>query len=137
MYTYMYVFVVFIHVLHIYVLSVHTCINGRYEARVADARSECPVRKLIEPEMAQYPKSAWMTYALARGGPVPIWSSHLARAPRCLPCELKGEGFTPALLQGYLARKKPPSPWDHHRALGKVLLQGLRVGWFIMSEVPL
>jgi len=27
-----------------------------------------------------------------------------------------------AQLQGYLALKKPPPPWDHDRALGIVLL---------------
>ena len=28
-------------------------------------------------------------------------------------------------------------PWDHHRVLGLVLLQGPRGGLFLMSEAPL
>ena len=30
----------------------------------------------IEPEIAQYPKSTQLNFVLARGGPVPIRSSH-------------------------------------------------------------
>jgi hypothetical protein len=39
-------------------------------------------------------------------------------------------------LQGYLAYKKPPHPWDHHRALGMRLLYGPRGGRFLSGEVP-
>ena len=35
-----------------------------------------------------------------------------------------------------LIRNRPP-PYDHHRALGMVLLQGPRGALFLMSEVPL
>ena len=40
-------------------------------------------------------------------------------------------------LQGYLAHKKSPPPWDHHRALSIGLLKGPRGGQFLMGEVPL
>ena len=40
-------------------------------------------------------------------------------------------------IQGYLAHKKPPPLWDHHRALGICLLWGPRGALFVMSEVPL
>ena len=33
--------------------------------------------------------------------------------------------------------KTSPPPQDHHRAFGTTLLQGLRRGVFLMSEVPL
>ena len=33
--------------------------------------------------------------------------------------------------------KKQPPPYDHHRALGMVLLQGPRGRRFLMTEVPL
>ena len=32
------------------------------------------------------------------------------------------------LVQGYLAEKKHPPPYDHHRTLGIVILQGPRRG---------
>jgi len=40
-------------------------------------------------------------------------------------------------IQGYLAHKKLPPPYDHRRALGIGLLQGPRRMPFLMSEVPL
>jgi hypothetical protein len=40
-------------------------------------------------------------------------------------------------MQGYLAHKKQPPPQDYRRALGIVLLYGLRGALFVMSEVPL
>ena len=40
-------------------------------------------------------------------------------------------------LQGYLAHKTQHPPWDHHRALGIVLLKGPRERLFLVSEVPL
>ena len=40
-------------------------------------------------------------------------------------------------LQGYLFHKKQPPTKDHHTTLGKVLLQGPRMGMFLISEVPL
>jgi len=40
-------------------------------------------------------------------------------------------------IQGYLADKKLPTPQDHHRSLGIVLLYGPRRKQFLMSEVPL
>ena len=36
-----------------------------------------------------------------------------------------------------LMRKFPPSPWDHPRTLGIVLLEGPRRGQFLISEAPL
>jgi len=30
--------------------------------------------------------------------------------------------LNPQRIQGYLAQKKPPPPWDHHRALGIALM---------------
>ena len=39
-------------------------------------------------------------------------------------------------LQGYLAHEKRPPPWDHHMALGMVLLQAPTGGLFHISEVP-
>jgi hypothetical protein len=41
------------------------------------------------------------------------------------------------LVQGNLANKKHPTPWDHHRTLGIGLLMGIRRGVFPMSETPL
>ena len=43
----------------------------------------------------------------------------------------------PSPLKGYLADKKQPPPYDQHKTLGIVLLQGPRRGVFLMSEVPL
>jgi len=43
--------------------------------------------------------------------------------------------FALLLVQGYLAHKKMPPPWDHRRALGMVLLFGPRWTLFRMSEV--
>ena len=40
-------------------------------------------------------------------------------------------------VQGRLAQKKTPSPWDQYWALGVSLLKGLRENRFSMSEVPL
>ena len=40
-------------------------------------------------------------------------------------------------LQGYLAHEKPPTPQDHHRALGVGLLLGFKGERFRMSAVPL
>ena len=40
-------------------------------------------------------------------------------------------------LQGYLAHKKTPDPWDPYRALCIGLLKGHRGRWLFMSEVPL
>ena len=37
----------------------------------------------------------------------------------------------------YLAHKKTPTPWDHHRALRIGLLMGPRRRQFRMFEVPL
>ena len=45
--------------------------------------------------------------------------------------------LSPYRIQGYLAHKKTPTPWDHHMTLGIVLLQGPRRGVFLISEVPL
>ena len=39
-------------------------------------------------------------------------------------------------IQGYLAHKKLPPPWDHRGALGIALLYGPRGAQFLMSEVP-
>jgi hypothetical protein len=33
-----------------------------------------------------------------------------------------GTGSVALALQGYLAHKKTPTPWDHHKALGTGLL---------------
>ena len=40
-------------------------------------------------------------------------------------------------LQGYLNHNKTPTPLGLHRALGIVLLQGIRGMRFLVSEVPL
>ena len=40
------------------------------------------------------------------------------------------------VLHRYLAEKKRP-PWDFHRGLGIVLLEGPKGARFLMSEVPL
>ena len=40
-------------------------------------------------------------------------------------------------LQGYLAHKKQPPPFDHHRSPGIGLLQGPTGRGVLMSEVPL
>ena len=40
-------------------------------------------------------------------------------------------------LAGYLAHKKCPPPYAHHRDLGMRLLKGPREKRFLMSEVPL
>ena len=40
-------------------------------------------------------------------------------------------------LQGYLAHKKHPPAWDHHRSLGIGLLSGPHGRELLMSEVPL
>ena len=39
-------------------------------------------------------------------------------------------------IQGYLAHKKLPPPWDHRGALSIALLYGPRGAQFLMSEVP-
>ena len=39
-------------------------------------------------------------------------------------------------LQGYLAHRRQPSPLDHHRSLGKGLLEGPTGGGGLMSENP-
>ena len=46
------------------------------------------------------------------------------------------KGHIMLYIQGYLAHKKPPPPWDHRRALGIFLLYGPRGGRFLMGEVP-
>ena len=40
-------------------------------------------------------------------------------------------------IQGYLAHRKHPPPYDHHRAIGMVLLKGLRGRHLLTSEIPL
>ena len=42
-----------------------------------------------------------------------------------------------AELQGTSLTRNSPLHHDHHRALGIILLQGLRGARFLMSEVPL
>ena len=50
----------------------------------------------------------------------------------------RGEPIYPeAGLQGYLAHKKHPPPWNHHRSLRIGLLWGPTGGVLRMSEVPL
>ena len=41
------------------------------------------------------------------------------------------------MIQGYLAHKKTPPPWDHLRALGIGLLKGPMWRRFLESELPL
>ena len=47
----------------------------------------------------------------------------------------KSQGHAPP-LQGYLAQKKLPLPYDHRRVLCQALLQGHSRRLFLMSEVP-
>ena len=48
----------------------------------------------------------------------------------------RGRGCGP-VIQGYLAHKKHPPPWHHHRYLGIGLLYSPTGGRVLMSEVPL
>jgi hypothetical protein len=50
---------------------------------------------------------------------------------------VKAEQSKANAAQGYLAHKKTPTPYDHHRALGIALLKGPMEGCFLVSEVPL
>ena len=69
---------------------------------------------------------------------------HSTLTPHCPHHRLNAPPLEPSVATGPLKdyrgtslTKTRPTPWDHHRALGVGLLQGPRVGRFIMSEVPL
>ena len=49
----------------------------------------------------------------------------------------RANGIFTTGLQGYLAHKKAPNPWDYHRALGIGLLYGPQEALFLMREILL
>ena len=81
-------------------------------------------RGCIEPEIAQYPKSTEMTTVVARGGPVPIRSSHLkGQAPAAEVEQVLLEGRGVRLCMCVREREGGGEREEGGRKRGSVLVQ--------------